>query len=370
MTFAPVSPLTVDGLPKFLSIAYHRLLDRATFTFAELGIADRLVNASPDQGLTAQEIIGNKRPEWNCDLLYRVLCACIDVGIVERVKTVIDDKHFVLTPSGMMLTSNHPSHARDLIRFYLGPTSNCAGYQLLNLVRGQCTGDGFAGIASGLDIITFLSQADNQDLRGLFNGAMTCFSTYTGDQLVTGVDFSRFKTIVDVGGNRGTFLAQILQCHQAIQHGFLLDIPSCIAVTRSGEEFESRKITKDRYSFVAGDMWDPSTIPEADAYVLKHILHGYKDEKAVAVLLSIRKANENRTGSPPTLFIVEHIIFSEGAISNWQAHAMDIAMTCHDDARERTEQEYQVLLEKAGFQLRKLYPIQAPNSIIEAVLVQ
>ncbi|CAF4268705.1 unnamed protein product, partial [Adineta steineri] len=53
MTFAPTSPLTIDGLPKFLSMGYHRLLDRATYTFAELGLADRLVNALPNQGLTA-----------------------------------------------------------------------------------------------------------------------------------------------------------------------------------------------------------------------------------------------------------------------------------------------------------------------------
>jgi hypothetical protein len=70
------------------------------------------------------------------------------------------------------------------------------------------------------------------------------------------------------------------------------------------------------------------------------------------------------------LFIAEHIILPDGATSNWQSHALDIAMAyCFENACERTQQEYEELLGKAGFTLKKLYPIQAPNSIIEAVLI-
>ncbi len=41
-----------------------------------------------------------------------------------------------------------------------------------------------------------------------------------------------------------------------------------------------------------------------------------------------------------------------------------------DNARERTEDEYKELLQKAGFKFTKLYPIQAPESVIEAIFVQ
>lgn len=40
------------------------------------------------------------------------------------------------------------------------------------------------------------------------------------------------------------------------------------------------------------------------------------------------------------------------------------------DARERTEDEFKDLLEKSGFEFKRLYPTQAPYSVIEGVLIQ
>jgi hypothetical protein len=65
-------------------------------------------------------------------------------------------------------------------------------------------------------------------------------------------------------------------------------------------------------------MYDPSTIPPADFYVLKFILHNYDDNKCLKILSSIRQANENKQSSSTTIFIVEYIILSDGAIGNWR----------------------------------------------------
>jgi hypothetical protein len=197
---------------------------------------------------------------------------------------------------------------------------------------------------------------------------MTTMSIQTGDKLVAGVDFSRFKTMVDFGGNRGTFLAQILQKYLTIPHGIVFDLPHIINQVKNGEEFASREIDKDRWNFVSGDMFDIPTIPSADAYILKHILHGFNDNKCLQVLSSIRQANEKKKDSSTTIFIVEHIILPEGAISNWQTYGLDMAMAVlTDNARERKQEEYEELLKKTGWQFKKLYPIEAPNSVIEAI---
>jgi hypothetical protein len=371
MAFAPESPLTLDGLPKFLSVVYHRYHFYGIYTFAELGVADRLVEAIPDRGLTAQEIIDDNHPEWNSALLHRILRACVDAGIVEQINNGIDDKHFVLTQSGMMLTSNHPSHIRDLIRWCCGPVHNGASGQLPALVRGEGTGSGIARISGGLDLYTFLCQPNNQDTLKIFTGAMMAMSHYNNPKLVTSVDYGRFSTLVDLGGNRGVFLAQILQHYPAIQHGIVFDLPHVVDKFKNGEEFESLNISKNRYAFVAGDMLDSSTIPQADAYVLKYMLHNYSDENVVAILSSIRKANQDQSGLPLTIFIAEHVIFPDGAVSNWQSHGADIAMAyMFENGCERTVQEYQQLLEQAGFEFKQLYPLQTPKSIIEAVLVK
>jgi len=368
MAFAPVSPLTIDGLNKFLSIGYHQFINWAIYTFAELGIADRLIHATPDHGLTIEEIMGDDRQQWNSQLLYRVLRTCVCGGIVELIN---DDKHFILTQSGSMMTSDHPSHVRDYILFSLGSVLYGASQQLPNIVRGEGTGTGVARISGGYDLYMLLSQPDQKELLSIFSGTMTTWSMQCGTKLVAGVDFDRFKTMVDLGGNRGTFLAQILEHYPTIQHGIVFDLPQVIDQVNNGEEFKLREIHKDRWTFVSGDMYNPSTIPPADAYLLKAILHNYNDNKCLEILSSIRQANENKKSSPTTIFIVEHVILPDGALSNWQSYGVDIGMAAvFDNARERTEDEYKELLQKSGFEFKKLYPIQAPESIIEAVFIQ
>jgi hypothetical protein len=115
-------------------------------------------------------------------------------------------------------------------------------------------------------------------------------------------------------------------------------------------------------------MFDSSTIPQGDAYILKHISHAFGDEQVVSILTSIRKANEGCTISP-TLFIIEHIILDDGAISNWFTHAIDLGVRCcTPNSRERSLNEFGKLLEQAGFEIKQFYPVQAPHSIIEAII--
>ena len=73
MAFAPISPLTMDGLNKFLSMAYHQFINHAIYTFADLRIADQLIHAPSDCGFTTEEIIHNGGRQWNSQLLYRIL---------------------------------------------------------------------------------------------------------------------------------------------------------------------------------------------------------------------------------------------------------------------------------------------------------
>jgi hypothetical protein len=188
----------------------------------------------------------------------------------------------------MMMTSDHQSHVRDHIRFMFGSVLTDASVKFPHVVRSE--GENVAN----LDMYTLLGKSDDKEFLSIYSGAMTTMSIQTGDKLVAGVDFSRFKTMVDLGGNRGTFLAQILQKYSTIQHGIVFDLSHIINQVNNGEEFISREISKDRWSFVSGDMFDVSTIPLADAYILKHILHGFNDNKCLEVLSSIRQANEKQ----------------------------------------------------------------------------
>ena len=321
--------------------------------------------------MTAEEIIGDDESKWNSALVHRILRACVDAGLVEQVKNNIDDKHFVLTESGMMLTSNHPSHIRDLIRWTCGPIHTNASTHLPDIVRGEGSGSGIARISDGLDLYALLYQPQNQHMLKAFGGAMTAMARYNNPKLVLGVDYSRFSSLVDVGGGRGAFLAEILHQYPTIPHGINFDLPHVVDRYKNGEEFNSLNISKERYTFVGGDMFDFSTIPKADAYLLKFMLHNYNDEKAIDILSSINKANEEHTERLVTIFIVELIILPDGAVSNWLSHGADVAMAyMFEKGCERTVQEYRQLLEQAGFEFKQLYPLQTPMSIIEAVRIK
>jgi hypothetical protein len=190
MAFPPTSPLTTAGFQKFLSFSYHRMIEWAVMAFVDLKLADRLIHAAPDNGFTVEEIIDDDRSTWNKEMLYRILQACIDADIVKRVN---DDQHFVLTESGAMLTTDHPSHAHDLIAFYFGSQCNRAA-----------------------------------------------------DKLIPAVDFGRFESLVDHGGSRGTFLAEILHHYPSIKQGIIFDLPIVINEVKQGEDFQLHHISKDR----------------------------------------------------------------------------------------------------------------------------
>ncbi|CAF0922310.1 unnamed protein product [Adineta steineri] len=81
MAFAPISPLTVDGLPKFLSMIYHHFINWAIYTFAQLDTA----------GFTIEEIIKTDKQKRNNDLLKRIFNVCVYAGIV---KLINEDKRF------------------------------------------------------------------------------------------------------------------------------------------------------------------------------------------------------------------------------------------------------------------------------------
>jgi hypothetical protein len=113
------------------------------------------------------EIIGpDDHSTWNKDVLYRVLRACIITGVVKRVN---DDKHFALTESDAMLTSNHPSHARDLVKFFTEPETTNALSKLANVTRRE----GISGIdlTYGVDFFTMLALPNHDQYSHLFNEA-------------------------------------------------------------------------------------------------------------------------------------------------------------------------------------------------------
>src|SRR4051812_9437022 len=106
------------------------------------------------------------------------------------------------------------------------------------------------------------------DYGKVFNDAMSNFSGVARDGVVKSYDFSRFKTIVDVGGGHGFLLAAILKQAKK-SRGLVFDKPSVVAGARALLEAEG---VADRCTIQGGSFFEE--VPQGgDAYLMKNIMH-------------------------------------------------------------------------------------------------
>jgi hypothetical protein len=192
----------------------------------------------------------------------------------------------------------------------------------------------------------------------IFDEAMTSLSWAEAHAVVRAFDFSRVRTLVDVGGGHGTLLMTILKANPQL-HGILFDQPQVIEGARS--RITSEGLTP-RCDVVAGDFFQ--AVPRGgDAYMLKSIIHDWDDARSVALLTNCRQAMT----AEARLLIIETVVPPPGEAH--YAKYQDLEMLVMLGSQERTVEEYTALLRRAQFELMGVVPTQEPLSTVEAVPV-
>jgi hypothetical protein len=166
-------------------------------------------------------------------------------------------------------------------------------------------------------------------------------------------DFSRYKTIVDVGGGHGALLAGILSAYPHLR-GVLYDQP---AVT-SGAHAVRTEALAGRCEVISGSFFD-SVPSHGDAYILRAILHDWDDEKSLAILRNCRHAMK-----PDTTLLVLESLREKGN----HLEFLDLHMLAQMGGCERSLEEHGALLREAGFHPARLIRTDGP-AILEAVAV-
>jgi hypothetical protein len=171
--------------------------------------------------------------------------------------------------------------------------------------------------------------------------------------ILGGYDFGAFPTIADIGGGRGHLLEAILEAN-ASARGVLFDLPGVI---------DSLGPAPQRLTRITGDFFaDP--LPPADAYVLMEVLHDWGDAEAVKILSAIHEA---ASAGGATLLIIENVL--GGAAADARGHILDVIMLTVTGGRERTVNQFDTLLDQAGFRRRSVLETSGPMRIVEAVTV-
>ena len=109
----------------------------------------------------------------------------------------------------------------------------------------------------------------------------------------------------------------------------------------------------DRLTFVAGDFFE--RVPSGDVYVLATILHDWDDERAAAILRTIRAAAPHGA----RLVVLETVLpaGNEPHGAKW----LDLLMLALFAGRERDEAQWRALLSAGGFE-----PVELRDGLIEA----
>jgi ubiquinone/menaquinone biosynthesis C-methylase UbiE len=314
-------------------------ISRAIYIAAKLGIADHLRNGYK----TADELAaatGTHAPS-----LYRVLRALASVGVFGEDARM----GFTLTPLAETLRTDAPGSLRAFATVELGEEHYPAWGELLHSVK---TGEIAFDRAFGMPVWKFFEQ--NPQNAKTFNDAMTGMTLAVNDAVLSNYDFRSITKIVDVGGGHGSLIASILKANPQMK-GVLFDAPSVAEGAQTRIEAEG---IADRCEVVSGDFFQ-SVPAGGDAYILKWIIHDWNDERSITILRNCYRAmTENGK-----LLLVEAVVprGSEPHFSKF----IDLNMLVMTGGRERTEDEYRILLEASGFKLTSTIQTESPMSVLE-----
>jgi len=286
----------------------------------------------------------------NEDALYRGLRALASFGVFAESAPRV----FSLTPPAEYLLADKLGSLRDMIiwmgnRFHL--QTHC------EMLHALTTGETVVEKVFGVSCFDYFSK--NEEVAREFHAAMTSFSKVAAPFALAAYDFSSIGkgTLVDVGGGHGLLLSEILKKYPDIR-GVLFDMEPVIPA--AVERFQSLGLGS-RCRAVAGDFF--REVPAGDAYVMKHIIHDWDDDKGATILRNIHRAS-----SPNARVVLLESVLAPGdafQMAKW----LDIEMLLLPGGRERTEEEFRALFAGAGFRLTQIVPTRSPLSILEAVKV-
>jgi SAM-dependent methyltransferase len=264
------------------------------------------------------------------------------VGIFSQ----IGGTHFALSPLAEGLRSAVPGSLSDAV-ITLGEIHYQACGQLLYSVQ---TGSSGFNKVFGAGLFDYLGR--HPEAAGSFNRGMTNLASMFAYAVVFAYDLAGISSVVDVGGGEGRFLEKILEFYPGMR-GTVFD--SAVRVGCA----ERTNQTGTRCSYVWGNFFD--CVPAgADAYFLCGVLHDWDNDRALKILGNCRRAM-SKNGK---LLLLEMVVPSTDAADF--SKLLDLNMLVMTGGRERTETEFSVLLDRAGFRMTRTIPTLAPQSLIEA----
>jgi len=324
-----------------MAMAYSR--SRVLCAAARLGVADALgdeVRGVDDLAAACQA---------DGDALYRLLRALAGMGVTEETAP----GHFRLTAFGRPLRRDVAGSAWPAVVFWADLLADEWSW-LADCVRaGKPARD-------VRDPNVPSRWAQEPEANSIFRAVMGTAPAEDYAPIARAWNFSRANTVADLGGGGGALILAVLELYPHLR-GMLVDREESVEAAKA--RFADEKVSS-RCELLVADM--TRSIPAgADVYMLKHVLHGYRDEGAITILRNCRAV----IPANGTLLVMEFLLppLISRADPRLEGRLMsDLNMLAVTGGRERSEREWRTLLETAGFRLTGVYPVENQVGILEA----
>ena len=329
---------------RLMQLSTGMIVTAALQPIARLKIPDLLADGPHQVSQLAAET------DMNEDALYRIMRMLASVGVFAE----LPGKVFAITPMSQLLRADVPGSMRDMVLWLSNPFHFDVHAEMAYSLR-----TGKPAVEEAYGKPAFEAIFGDPEVAYDFNMAMTCFSRRIAPALLEAYDFSGIDTLMDVAGGHGAILCEVLSRYPNMR-GILFDVPNVIEEANC--HICSLKMDA-RCQTVVGDFFQDIP-PGADAYYMQHILHDWDDERCLKILANCRRALEGSSNG--RLLVVDNVVpeNSDPHPSKW----LDLEMLLMPGGRERTRGEWEALFDNAGFEITRIIPMKAAESLIEARL--
>lgn len=287
------------------------LVTRALALAADLRVAQGLLDGPRSSAELARE------RGVDADMLYRVLRALASDGIFAEA----DPGVFANTAASQVLARDGWDDFAHLF----------GGAWLRAVAALDTSGEASFPRVHGDQFWGWL--AAHPDERAAFDRAMAQ-GWQGGLNRLESLDWRDDELVVDVAGGDGSLLLALLERHPQMR-GIVFDLPETV---RDEDAFG------DRCRFVEGSFFE--SVPPGDVHLLSTILHDWDDASARRILETVRTAAGER------LVVLDSVIESGNAPDG--AKWLDLLMLVIAGGRERTAQQWRVLLGDAGWRVTRV----------------
>ncbi|WP_207485986.1 methyltransferase [Arenibaculum pallidiluteum] len=341
MTQQPASDAAI-----LLDLIAGRWRSEIVHAAVEIGVFEQF----PDDGPRRQDEIA-RSAGVDPDRLCRLLRALAALGLlIEHGGTT-----FAVSSAGRLLRRDERNSLRPVVLLEEGPVHRSVWSHLPDLVRTGAQ-DGF--LRAFRTTASGYFRRDPSHAR-LFRQAMSALSASETDvvrALLRPFSFGYAPILCDIGGGSGHLLAGLLEDHP-MAFGVVFDLPE---IADDWANHQTGAVVRDgRCVHIGGDMF--TSVPPADAYLMKHVLRSWSDDECRQVLGVMRRTATSGVG----LYLCESVVPEDG--KPHPAKILDIHMLCLGGGRQRTMAELEALLTSTGWKPSRVLVSQgAPLSVVVA----